>query len=455
MKMTMKRLALLLALIVGLNAALIALAEDGDEQLTDEQVQEISDTVEYLAEEADETGEEATETEDDAQVEPEAEEMLPGASDEAEEPELTEEQPAPALEVEEPQPDEPVPQEPAQPEVVEPEVTEETSPEEPAEEQPAPAPEVEEPQPDEPAPQEPSEESAEPEVVEPEVTEDSVTEGPTEEQPAPEVEEPQPDEPVPQEPSEEPAEPEVVEPQPENTEAAPFAAKVHIELKNVGQLYYGDSVTLMAVVEDANAAYSVVRWEYYNVEADVEHGENPWVAVHTGEGYTFIVNEQNAFLTYRVVVEETVTSGAYKLPEVMAHQEASEPVDIPGCTEDDESDEAAVEVSDEDEQADEPDAEEEILETESVAALDPDRSISIYADLGGGQLYFGDEVTLVAEMIGYDNAVYTLQWQTSVDGVEWADVDGAVNATHVTTVTEDNYLNYWRVVVTITAVENL
>ena len=56
-------------------------------------------------------------------------------------------------------------------------------------------------------------------------------------------------------------------------------------------------------------------------------------------------------------------------------------------------------------------------------------------------------------MSGYDNAVYTIRWQTSKDGNKWEDIKGAEGAELKVTVTEDNYMNYWRALVVVTAVK--
>lgn len=80
--------------------------------------------------------------------------------------------------------------------------------------------------------------------------------------------------------------------------------------------------------------------------------------------------------------------------------------------------------------------------------LDPNRSIDVYAQWEG-ELHFGDAATLCAVLHGYDNVTYTLQWQYSKDNVTWTDVKDAVGKTLSLTVTEDNYLNYWRVLVTV------
>lgn len=84
--------------------------------------------------------------------------------------------------------------------------------------------------------------------------------------------------------------------------------------------------------------------------------------------------------------------------------------------------------------------------------LDPNRSVDIYAAWEGDALYFGNEARLIAVMNGYDEVVYSLQWQTSKDGASWTDVEGATETEHRLIVTEDNYLDYWRVAITITDV---
>lgn len=82
--------------------------------------------------------------------------------------------------------------------------------------------------------------------------------------------------------------------------------------------------------------------------------------------------------------------------------------------------------------------------------LDPNRTIDIYANWGGGQLFFGDEATLVAVLNGYDNAIFTAQWQQSKDNVNWENVPNGNGLRCRVIVDESNYLNYWRIEVTVT-----
>lgn len=84
--------------------------------------------------------------------------------------------------------------------------------------------------------------------------------------------------------------------------------------------------------------------------------------------------------------------------------------------------------------------------------LNAERSISVYAVYDGETLAFGDTVTLIAVLNGYENTTTTIQWQSSTDNASWSDINGADATTYTFTVTENNYRNFWRVAVTINGV---
>ena len=85
--------------------------------------------------------------------------------------------------------------------------------------------------------------------------------------------------------------------------------------------------------------------------------------------------------------------------------------------------------------------------------LDPDRHVVMRANWSGEEVHFGDSLELQAMPVGYDNAIYSLQWQTKAVGGEWQDVEGETDCVFTCEVTEDNYLNQWRVLLTVTGVE--
>ena len=74
-----------------------------------------------------------------------------------------------------------------------------------------------------------------------------------------------------------------------------FTGTVEIKLVNTGDIYFGDTVTLRAVVRDANTAYEI-RWEC--------NDGSGWVEIRDEDEleYDFVVTEENAKLEYRVVL---------------------------------------------------------------------------------------------------------------------------------------------------------
>ena len=96
------------------------------------------------------------------------------------------------------------------------------------------------------------------------------------------------------EPTIEPTADPTTEPAAEAT-PVPFTAEVEIELVNKGAIYFGDEVTLRAVVKNATAAYAI-RWEVNDGNGWKEiQGEN-------GDEYEFVVTEENAGYSYRVAL---------------------------------------------------------------------------------------------------------------------------------------------------------
>ncbi len=70
---------------------------------------------------------------------------------------------------------------------------------------------------------------------------------------------------------------------------------ISIKLLNQGDIYYGDQVTLMAIVNNAESGYQI-SWEKYNSE------DKCWVKVGSGERYSFTVTESNAASQFRAVL---------------------------------------------------------------------------------------------------------------------------------------------------------
>ena len=79
--------------------------------------------------------------------------------------------------------------------------------------------------------------------------------------------------------------------------------------------------------------------------------------------------------------------------------------------------------------------------TEAPTAA-PERSITVTLKHDGDVIYYGDKVTLVAELVGYDDVPVTLQWLLNGEPVE-----GAVTLEYTFTVTPET-VGAWQLAVT-------
>lgn len=79
--------------------------------------------------------------------------------------------------------------------------------------------------------------------------------------------------------------------------------------------------------------------------------------------------------------------------------------------------------------------------------LNPNRTITTYLATAGS-IYFGDPVTFVTVLDGYEGVTYTLQWQQSDNGT-WYDLPGENGSSLTITATEENCTSTWRVCVNI------
>ena len=80
------------------------------------------------------------------------------------------------------------------------------------------------------------------------------------------------------------------------TSAKKFKGSAKVKLVNKGKLYYGDKITLKAVVK-VNKDYSL-QWQVK------ENGQWQDLKGETGKTYSFIVTQENQDTKYRVMVTE-------------------------------------------------------------------------------------------------------------------------------------------------------
>ena len=96
-----------------------------------------------------------------------------------------------------------------------------------------------------------------------------------------------------------------------------------------------------------------------------------------------------------------------------------------------------------------------IMSNTIVDALNPDRTIDIYYSWNNQKPAIGGDVTFIAVLHGYENLEYSIQWQQSKNGSDWANVPGSNETRYTETITRDNYKDFWRVQVSITGIEEL
>jgi hypothetical protein len=82
---------------------------------------------------------------------------------------------------------------------------------------------------------------------------------------------------------------------PDNYEQVEFSGSADIELKNQGDLHYGDEIVLMAKVRDTDLSYRLV-WE---ANDDDDRG---WYTIGRGEEFSYTLSEENVEREYRVVL---------------------------------------------------------------------------------------------------------------------------------------------------------
>lgn len=101
---------------------------------------------------------------------------------------------------------------------------------------------------------------------------------------------------------------------------------------------------------------------------------------------------------------------------------------------------------------------EAVLLSEIKDALNPGRSIQLFARWDGDELFIGDEVRLKVELKGYDDVTYTLEWQYNVNPAdpknEWKTYTSGIEKSIAFTLDETNCEYYWRVLVNITGVKH-
>ena len=85
--------------------------------------------------------------------------------------------------------------------------------------------------------------------------------------------------------------------------------------------------------------------------------------------------------------------------------------------------------------------------THEATRTGPAKQVTIRSDWPEGKPAFkGTMITMTAELTGFEEGAYTLQWEYSTDGKEWTEVAGETGITMTYRLDEVNEHYYWRVV---------
>lgn len=91
-------------------------------------------------------------------------------------------------------------------------------------------------------------------------------------------------------------------------------------------------------------------------------------------------------------------------------------------------------------------AEDEVVieeEAEIENDLSADRHVSLHFSWAGEILHWGDRITLIADLQGFEGLNYELTWQYSTDNANWHDW-----SSNFFILDKENYYWYWRLSVT-------
>jgi len=224
-----------------------------------------------------------------------------------------------------------------------------------------------------------------------------------------------------------------------NAEGANIFESIEEGAEAVGRLEAGTEVVVKNVdetwavlySEDEEAAAKYVALADLTAVA-AEEAEEETEETKLPEGYyKAIVNEEGA--NFFASTEE----GA----EAIGHLEAGTEVIVKNV-----DDTWAVLYSEDEEAA------AKYIEIRLIKKIDTDPEakykVSFHAEWDGDELHFGDTARLVADLEGLEDVKYSLQWQWSVDDQNWNNAENGHEPVLELVITEENYLYYWRLIVT-------
>ena len=149
------------------------------------------------------------------------------------------------------------------------------------------------------------------------------------------------------------------------------------------------------------------------------------------------------------IPEETFTEAIETEPQVYNSYDQDEETiaEIPEESEAAETTEEQTKALEETKQPETPEEETTKPEEETTRV---ERSIRLISDIDGlTEVKSGTMVTMTAILSGFDNCEYEIQWQRSLDGQNWENVENGNNLTYTFELTKDTIAYVWNAKVTI------
>ena len=220
----------------------------------------------------------------------------------------------------------------------------------------------------------------------------------------------------------------------------------------------GSTIILTANAEPEMTGVNI--WQTRSVTDEA----GDWQKIGYGDAINVEITEENAGNLYRFVMQDGTGSEEFRLgiaeetgeesSEGEASGEAAEEADaeedaMSGEAEEEGPDGEAL-IGEENSGTEAPeDSSPELPEEPEERELPEDRSIAIVMSCDEEHPGFGSVIHFTAELKGYEDLKYTVQWVKSTDNESWVEVEGATGETMDVVVTKENYQNYWRVIVTV------
>ena len=220
------------------------------------------------------------------------------------------------------------------------------------------------------------------------------------------------------------------------------------------KLDVADSRTIHLFVEGKDVLYSVQKSDritedagYVLTDTATNHSITSWAAEPGSYLISIRAGENSMGARVTISFKNDEEFAAWEEEQAALEEEELEEVQekIEGKIEDSKEKEAEVTESEALQEAEEIPVNTE--EEEDEAETDIERSIRLDVTWDTEEPEIGSTAHVEAVLTGYEDIIYSLQWQYSPDGSYWTDAVGEKQTSINVTLTEDNDNYHWRIVV--------